>query len=249
MRARLVPAAELDSGERGRMLGLLGRHFAGITRDRFEADLAEKNWALLLEDGEGALVGFSSIHYHPAVHDGETLGIVYSGDTIVDPAAWNASVLAPAWIAAVRLLHRDHPGRRLFWLLITSGFRTYRFLPTFWREFFPRHDRPTPPALAALAARLAGERFGSSYDPATGIVRFAAPQVLRNGLGGIPPSRLDNPHVAFFARANPGHARGDELVCLTDLSDANLTPAGLRMVRRGEASGWFGDGPAAGDGG
>jgi hypothetical protein len=30
---------------------------------------------------------------------------------------------------------------------------------------------------------------------------------------------------------NPGHADGDELVCLAELSDANLTAAGRRMVR------------------
>ena len=42
--------------------------------------------------------------------------------------------------------------------------------------------------------------------------------------------RLRDPQVAFFARMNPGHARGDELACLTELSRANLTRAGQRMV-------------------
>ncbi len=39
--------------------------------------------------------------------------------------------------------------------------------------------------------------------------------------------------MAFFARANPGHEGGDELVCLTSLDDDNLTPAGRRMLARG----------------
>ncbi len=102
-----------------------------------------------------------------------------------------------------------------------------------WREFYPRHDRCTPPSVQRLIDRLATERFGSLYEPATGIVRFTAPQSLGCELEGIPASRLSNPHVRFFARANPGHTRGDELVCLTEITDGNLTPAGRRMVRRG----------------
>lgn len=243
MNVRLRPVAELSAEDRGRMFALLDRWFAGVTPDRFAADLAAKNWALLIEDGAGELVGFSTLHYQRTVHAGEPVSVVYSGDTLVDPRSWRSSVLAPAWIAAVYHLHRADPNRRLLWLLITSGFRTYRFLPVFWRDFSPRYDRPTPPATQALIDRLAGERFGAGYQPASGIVRFAEPQVLRNGLAGIPASRLTDPHVAFFARANPGHARGDELVCLAELGEANLTSAGRRAVRRGERGGWIGLAP------
>ena len=41
---------------------------------------------------------------------------------------------------------------------------------------------------------------------------------------------MNDPHVAFFLKRNPGHGDGDELVCLTELSDDNLTRAGRRMV-------------------
>ena len=41
-------------------------------------------------------------------------------------------------------------------------------------------------------------------------------------------------HVAFFAEKNPGHERGDELICLTELSYENLTAAGRRMWDAGE---------------
>jgi hypothetical protein len=81
-----------------------------------------------------------------------------------------------------------------------------------------------------MLTALARERFGSGYDPATGIVRFATPQVLRNGLREIPLSRLGDPHVEFFARVNPGYVRGDELVCLCPLTGANQTPAARRLL-------------------
>jgi len=39
---------------------------------------------------------------------------------------------------------------RYVWLLITSGFRSYRFLPLFWREFYPRYDSVTPQQVQQL---------------------------------------------------------------------------------------------------
>lgn len=234
MKGRLAGTRDLDRDDRDAMFDLFARCFEGARRECFEADLEAKHWVLLLEEPDAGLQGFSTLHFYRAEDRGETLNVVYSGDTIVAPEAWGSSVLAPAWIAAVRRLHRQRPAARLVWLLIASGYRTYRFLPIFWREFFPRHDRTTPSEAGELMRRLASERFGYAYDPDTGVVRFAEPQVLAPELRGIPPERLTNPHVAFFARVNPGHGRGDELVCLTELADANLTPAGRRMVARGE---------------
>jgi hypothetical protein len=188
-------------------------YFLGVTPEQFEHDLAEKNQVILLEDG-GRLRGFSTL----LIYDSSARA-VYSGDTIVHRDAWGSSALARTWLEAVRVLRPE------YWLLITSGFRTYRFLPVFWKEFWPRHDAPQRPALLDTLAR---ERCGSRY--ADGLVRFDAPQVLRNGLKEIPPNRLTDPHVAFFAQANPGHDRGDELVCLCPLTPANQTPAGRRLV-------------------
>src|SRR5205823_3256853 len=131
---------------------------------------------------------------------------------------------------SVAQLRRHYPRGPYVWLLITSGFRTYRFLPLFWREFYPRFDRATPPAEQRLLNHLATQRFGSHFDPSTGIVRLQSPQRLLDDLAGIPPARTDDPHVAFFASRNSGHAQGDELLCVTELTPQNLTPAGRRMA-------------------
>jgi hypothetical protein len=211
------------------MFELLTRHFEGVTRSQFERDLAEKNWAILLTR-DTRLVGFSTLLAYETSLDQSPVSVVYSGDTIVAPEAWGTMALPQAWIAAVNQLRAHLPRGPYYWLLLTSGFRTYRFLPLFWREFYPRFDGPTPPALRRLLDHLAQERFGAQYEPRSGIVRFTQPQRLRAGLNEIPPGRTTNPHVAFFAARNPGHAQGDELACLTELSPENLTAAGRRMV-------------------
>jgi hypothetical protein len=137
--------------------------------------------------------------------------------------------LPRTWIASVNRLRELYPTRRYYWLLIASGFRTYRFLPLFWKLFYPRFDAGIPDDMRGLRDDLAANRFGAAYDAGKGIVRFSRPQVLRNELLDVPSARLTDPHVAFFLRSNPGYVYGDELVCITELCEANLTPAGRRM--------------------
>jgi hypothetical protein len=52
-------------------------------------------------------------------------------------------------------------------------------------------------------------------------------------LDELPSGRLADPHIAFFLERNPGWKEGDELVCLTEIAEENLTRAGRRMWHAG----------------
>jgi hypothetical protein len=229
MNGRLVRRDDVQETERTAMFTLLSAHFHGVERRTFDRDLDEKNWVLLFEDGE-RLRGFTTLLVYETVHDGDRISVVYSGDTIMARDGWKTATLPRSWITAVRALRETYlRGNRLYWLLLTSGFRTYRLLPVFWRQFYPRYDAPTPAYLQTLLSRLAAERLGPCYRTEKGIVQFATPQVLRDELSDVGRGRLREPHVAFFLERNPGWCHGDELVCLTEISFENLTPAGRRM--------------------
>src|SRR5262245_23120532 len=125
---QLVPRANLTDTQKGDMFRLLQKHFDGVTLDQFARDLAEKNLALLLQR-EDRLVGFSTQLAYSTFFEGETINVIYSGDTIVAPEAWGSTALPRAWVAGVEALRATLPPGKCFWLLLTSGFRTYRFLP------------------------------------------------------------------------------------------------------------------------
>lgn len=232
MKGRLLPRGGLAHTDREAMRRLLDAHFEGVTERVFERDLAEKDWVLLIEE-DGRLRGFSTLLLYETCHAGETLTVLYSGDTIMDREARASSALSRCWIGSVQALRRLHPNVRLYWLLLSSGFRTYRFLPLFWRDFHPRFDAPLAPAERDRLEFLAAQRLGPRFFPEQGIARLDAPQVLRPDREDRLAALRGDPHVAFFLERNPGWLQGDELVCLTELSFDNLTPAGRRMWREG----------------
>ena len=234
MRTELVRVDELAASQGEAMITLFQRFFENVSREQFHKDLDEKGWAILIEDDRSELRGFTTLDIYDVEHEGQTVGVVHSGDTIVDDSARGTTALSSTWIGAVNHLRRELGKDRLWWLLMVSGFRTYRFLPVFWKKFWPSCEAKTPPDVQALIHALAEERRGDRYDRKTGIVRRAEPQILRRALRGIPERRMRDPHVTFFAKKNPGHEKGDELVCLTELAHHNLTEAGRRMWHAGE---------------
>ena len=213
------------------MAQLFSEHYEQVCPERFRRDLAEKDQVVLLRDeSSGTLQGFSTLATYVSTVQGRKIGVVYSGDTIIRPAYWGTPALPSVWIKLVLALAAELP-QPVYWLLISSGYKSYRFLPVFYREFYPRYDCPTPPDLQATMDALARQRFGAQYDANAGVVRFddgATP--LRPGVADVSEERQRNPHVRFFLERNPGHAQGDELVCLTWISWENLTSAGQRMA-------------------
>jgi hypothetical protein len=227
----VVNRSELAEKDISAMFALLSDNFLGVDRETFRSDLAEKNWIVLLTDDAGVLRGFTTFLIYATAVAGRPMTVVYSGDTIVEQSAWGSPALARAWIRAVYDARRAYPDGDLYWLLLASGFRTYRFVPVFCRAFYPRFDAPTPTDAQQLLDALSAERFGPQYDSGTGIVRLPKPQILRERLSGVADGRHADPHVRFFFERNPGHVAGDELVSLTSLAPDNLTPAGRRMLR------------------
>lgn len=231
----VVPRAALTPAQRSEMFRLFESYFAGTSRARFEADLREKDAVILLhEAGSGEIQGFSTLMRLELSVDRQHVVAFFSGDTIVDREFWGETVLARLWGETVfpeaDRITAERPGTAVYWFLICSGYKTWRFLPVFFREFYPNPDRATPPSITGLMDTLGTAKFGSQYIRGSHIVRLEEPTPLRNGVADVTEGRLRDPRIAFFARLNPGHAAGDELVCLAELSRSNLTRAGLRLV-------------------
>lgn len=227
-----IPRADLSNFDVQSMFDIFSKNFDGATLEIFEHDLGSKNWVILLRDATtNELEGFSTLALYETTFNNKPLSVVYSGDTIIRREYWGTPQLPSTWIKTV-LEKSANMVQPLYWLLISSGYKTYRFLTVFYKEFYPRHDIPTPPDIQSLMEHLASQRFGPDYHCEEGVVRFrdgATP--LREGVAEVTDERLHDPHVAFYIARNPGYVHGDELVCIARVHPDNFTPAGRRMAR------------------
>jgi len=221
--------------ERNRMYELLETYFRGTARKQFESDLGEKDLVILLRDlKDGQIQGFSTLMPMTVEVNGQSIVAFFSGDTIVAQEFWGETLLSRLWsqtiFAETDRIRERNPETRVYWFLICSGYKTWRFLPVFFKTYFPNPQEPTPPHIQKILDEFGQRKFGDEYIPQEGVVRFRSATPLREGVADVTEERLRDPLVAFFHRMNPGHVRGDELACLTEITRSNLTRAGERMV-------------------
>ena len=232
LNGRLVRVANVTDCERNQMFSLMDTYYEHMDRSAFEADLGEKQWVIMLQDPtRGVVRGFSTQRVLDVVVEDRPIRALFSGDTIVDYDHWAQNPLAQVWGQFALSLIDDNPSAPLYWFLIAKGYKTYRFLPVFFHEFYPRHDGPTPAWASRLIDALGRQMYPTTYHSGAGIVhadRFGCR--LRPEVAKITHQRLRNPQVRFFAEKNPGHARGDELCCIAPLTRENFTSAAYRVI-------------------
>lgn len=227
-RTEIVEVTKLAEPTQAKMSDLYLTHYAGSNESLFRADLQSKSEALLVYQQQD-LVGFTLYELYRQDWQGQSINIIYSGDTVVDRAHWGQQALAFAWIARAGQIKRLEPDCPLFWFLIVKGHRTYRYLPTFSRSFYP-HWSGKDDGLKALADRLATGKFPENYDQTSGVIHFPQSRGHLKPCYAHPTSReREKEAVKFFLQRNPGYLQGDELVCLCELSVENLKPLARRL--------------------
>jgi hypothetical protein len=232
--ARVERVGDISANTAAQMYELYATYYDATSPSLFASDLRDKDYAVVLRDEVGAVAGFSTLSVLGADIDGRHVRAIYSGDTIIDRAHWGTQALAFTWIRFAGTIKAQVPDCPLYWFLIVKGHRTYRYLSAFAIDFFPHWEMPTPPWARAIMDKFARRRFSEAYSADCGIVAFPQSRGhLRPAWATVEPEEAERPDVAFFLRANPGYAYGDELVCLTELSSRNLRPLARRVFERG----------------
>jgi hypothetical protein len=232
LRSSLVKVTDLASANREAMFRLMDRAYVNIQREQFEADLAAKEWVIQVHDPlTECLAGFSTQTMLQVEVDGEPVRALFSGDTVVDPQHWGDIALAHEWGRLAMSLIERHAEQPLYWFLTSKGFRTYKYLPLFFREWYPSVDAPTPSRERAVIDALARHVAPSSYDATTQLIRATPGKEHVRATLGNPGNRSQaDRHVRYFVARNPGYQLGDELCCVAPLSKANFTAAALRVI-------------------
>jgi hypothetical protein len=215
------------------MFRLYESYYEATGLDLFLSDLAAKSHVVELH-ADGGLRGFSTLSIMDFEFEGTSSRAIFSGDTIIDQDYWGEQALVQAFCRFAGEIAARSNGRRLFWLLISKGYRTYRYLSTFAREYYPHHSSDGSQSIRRRMEHLARIKFRDHFDAESGLVKFPESRgQLRAPWTEVRGPLLEHPAVRFFLRRNPRYWAGEELVCLTELAPENLRSFARRAFLEG----------------
>lgn len=222
---RIDTCGSLSREERARMYALFASVYAGTGLEAFLRDLSDKQWVVRIFDAQGGLAGFTTVRLEPDSMDGKDLLYVFSGDTVMAKRARGGSALAGCFAHVLQRASESARGASVWWVLLSKGHRTYRFLPLYFRRWHPMPGRRAEAPELDLLDRFCRRRYGHAWKSAQGLVVF---EPLRDRLNDeeavIPERKRQDPYVSYFLSRNPGFARGDELACLAEIAETNMNP-------------------------
>jgi hypothetical protein len=212
-------------------LWVLTQEFFDMERAHAEAEMRQRD-RIAMFHMNGALLGAACIDVFAADFRGRAITVIATSHVLLRENWRGRNLLQKlGWrIFLAERLH--HPLRPIYWFFDTFGYKSYLLLPRNFREFWPRHDVPTPDAQRELMDHLATRVYGPGWRPARGIVVRSGQKRMRETAAPLILAPDSDPNLQFFAQANPGHAEGDMLVCLCPLNLRNWLTLAHRALHR-----------------
>jgi hypothetical protein len=222
---------ECSFDERVRCYQLMQFEFAGVNFENFTRDFDEKQYVMILTNDSEEIVGFSTLMEMDINLEGKIMKVIFSGDTTVlhehrDSFGFGFE-LSKFFIRAIDL----YPSHEVYYVLISKGWRTYRVLPFYFKEFFPCYERPIGLDEKSLINAFGYKKYPDNYVEETGLLCFKGEteRLRPESLDASLPPR-NNPHVNFFFKNNPSYLEGTELVCMAKVSHDNFTRVVSKLI-------------------
>jgi hypothetical protein len=223
LKGKAVAVNEIRLGDVKNMFRIMQIYYENITETNFISDLLKKQDVVLLLDENGEIRGFTTLAIFS--YDKKTR-LLYSGDTIVEKKYWGDHDLMRVWIQNA-MKHSENFDGETYWLLLSKGYKTYKYLTSFFNEYYPSKDAETPQNIKEIMDNFAHSQFGEKYK--NGVFNEGK-DFLKQEFAEIDERQRRDKNVAFFLEKNPGYTVGDELVCITKLSKDNLNKVGRRIL-------------------
>jgi hypothetical protein len=227
---KLLHIEALTKEDKNEMYALMCIYFDRLSHTTFLQDLHEKQWIIILRNKQSSIKGFSTIMIIDEKINGIDIKAIFSGDTIIDREYWGNWTLFSLFGKFIIHVMTHYTDKKIFWFLISMGYRTYYLLPLFFNTFYPAFDRPMPAFEKDVLNLLAYNKYSHNYNSVTGIIHSKnGGEFLKSEISTIPEHKLLNPHIHYFVEKNPHYMNGDELACIAPINSENLKSMVYRL--------------------
>jgi hypothetical protein len=209
----------------------LTQEFYDVERGYVEAELRRRQRIALFRMN-GALLGMAAIDIHRHEVRGRPFAAIATSNVLIRENWRGRNLVQKLGLRTFLATRLRHPFRPIYWFFDTSSYKSYLLLPRNFRTWWPRFDEPTPEPVALLMDALATGAYGPAWRPARGIVVRSGRKRMRETAAPLELTADSDPHLRYFATANPGHAEGDMLVCVCPLTIPNWLTLARRALAR-----------------
>lgn len=234
---KLHMRTSLTSRDKDRMFALMDANYNRMDRSVFESDLFKKDYVGLIYDEKDIIQGFTTFAVNPGGTGNEVYQVIFSGDTVISPEHWGTQVMMRMWCLTVGSIIGTDMSKKWYWYLLSKGHRTYLYLPFFFKTYYPspeQHERSKEYHL--IADDVSKALYPDYWNPSKGVIEFD------NSMGELVPELADATYkkanstfVKFFLTQNPNFYKGNELVCITEISLENTIRAAHTVIKEGIA--------------
>lgn len=216
----IKPIKEYSEVEISAMYSLMDEFYDNVDETVFRRDFFDKDYCLALYLEDGSLVGFTTQKVLEIDVDGKKVNGMFSGDTIIHKDYWGDIELFRVWARFWFDFAEKYD--EFYWFLICKGYKTYRIMPLFWKEFYPNYRMETPEYEQKIIDAYASYLYPNEYNPKTGVIEYkSVKDKLKNGVANVGEREMKNKDIAFFCKANPNYADGNDIACLAKI-DINI---------------------------
>ena len=162
----------------------------------------------------GIIVGGSGFRIRTFdLKNNKTVKTIYLGQSYILPEYRGRKLMSLSYTQVVLDCKKKHPFRQIWFWMDALSYKPYLIMANQMREYYPSSFRKTPDWVKDLRSKVGLYYYMSLYDDVTGVVKKKERR-LKPSEGKIRQNDLNNPFIRFYLRLNPGHVRGEGLLCV-----------------------------------
>ena len=231
LKGKIIKVKELTEKQKVEMFDLMTLHYDNYKLENFKSDLFKKEDIVLELDEKSKIMGFTTIEYVDIDVENKPIKLLFSGDTIIHKDYWANNNLISDWFNFIYKKSLEIKPVDFYWLLFSKGYKTYKYLPLFFKNFYPCYGSPTPVFEQKIIDSYALKYYPDNYNKQTGVIEMNRKKdYLKNFAAEIPNNMLNNKNVQFFLEKNPNFRLGNELVCCAKIDFNNLSRVSKKII-------------------
>ena len=195
-----------------------------VTINQFHNLLLSYKFAITCrERKDGSLRGVFFLDVGPREHDGQSYTLIRIGLSFFENFYRGGPLLyyVVAYHVFIQLLW--HPMTPLYITGKAFSYKSYLAMINSVKEVYPRCDAETPPFIKKIidSYALSMKRADEEYDSETCVLKRELSH-MKESIAPISPADLNNPHIQFFNRQNPGWRKGHQLIMVSKVTWRDL---------------------------